>query len=149
MSGRKDLKSLIDKHKTVDLDSMCFIYLLNRVSEFNSLCIKLFEILAKKQLVTSVITLVEILSKEEVVKDKRLYQIHRASLYERKNLKIIQADNVLAEKAAHLRVEYDLALPDAIQLASANLEKATLFVTNDERFRRVKKPEILILADYI
>lgn len=44
-----------------------------------------------------------------------------------------------------LRVNYNLKTPDAIQLATAMENNTDVFLTNDERLKRVKEIEVLTL----
>jgi predicted nucleic acid-binding protein len=55
----------------------------------------------------------------------------------------------LAERAAEIRATYGIRLPDAFQIATALLHKATHFLTNDNRLARVRELEVLVLADYL
>jgi len=55
----------------------------------------------------------------------------------------------LAERAADFRARYGLRLADACQLAAALEAKATVFLTNDTKFRRVTELTVLILDDYL
>lgn len=51
----------------------------------------------------------------------------------------------IAEEAARLRSVYNLDTPDAIQLAPAKLRRATHFLTNDSRLRRVEDLRVPVL----
>lgn len=55
----------------------------------------------------------------------------------------INADD--SRHAAELRARYNLALPDAFQLAVAISNGCDTFLTNDDMFRRVSELHILIL----
>jgi predicted nucleic acid-binding protein len=50
---------------------------------------------------------------------------------------------------AHLRAEYNLRTPDAIQAATALSCGATGFVSNDAGFRRVTGLDIMVLDDLL
>lgn len=54
-------------------------------------------------------------------------------------LKIIEIDTDVIDLATHLRVEYNIRTPDAIQAASCiNAHSNHLFLTNDKRFSSIK-----------
>jgi hypothetical protein len=54
----------------------------------------------------------------------------------------------LARRAVILRAEYDIHVPDALQIAAAIEHGATAFVTNDRRLARVQELHVLLLEDY-
>jgi len=149
MKVNKNLKKILTKHKVVALDSMCFIYVIKPDPDFISLCQEIFLLTEYHRLVTSVLTLSELLSKKEILLDKKLYVDHKEFLQGKINLELIPVSEELAEESANLRGKYNLRLIDAIQLATAKKSGATLLVTNDGKFRKVKRPEILILSDYL
>lgn len=62
---------------------------------------------------------------------------------------VVQPDWEIALKSGQIRISYKVPLPDAIQIATAIVNKADAFITNDERLKKVKKPKILLLADYV
>lgn len=47
-----------------------------------------------------------------------------------------------------LRAQYDIRMPDALQMAAALEAGATLFVTNDRQLRKVQEIGVLLLDDY-
>lgn len=54
----------------------------------------------------------------------------------------------VVEEAAALRARYRLKMMDALHVASAIVNRADLFLSNDEGLRRVSEIRVLILADY-
>jgi AbrB family looped-hinge helix DNA binding protein len=64
-------------------------------------------------------------------------------------LSMISVDETIAEAAALIRARYTLRLPDALQVAAAIKGEATLFITNDGRFKKVKGIETVVLEDYV
>ena len=55
----------------------------------------------------------------------------------------------VVEMAAALRAKYRLRMLDALHVASAVVNRAGFFVTNDEGLRRVNELKVLILADFV
>jgi predicted nucleic acid-binding protein len=53
------------------------------------------------------------------------------------------------EMAAALRARYRIKMLDAIHIASAVVNGADIFVTNDAGLRRISEVRILILSDYL
>lgn len=84
-------------------------------------------------MVASTITLVEVLVQPIRLRDFALMQRYRAALLNAIGLRLIPLTPAIAEEAAQLRATYNLSPPDAIQLATALVEGATAFLTNDRR----------------
>ena len=55
----------------------------------------------------------------------------------------------VVEKAAELRAKYNLKMMDALHVASAVVNRADLFLTNDDGLRRVTEIRVLVLKDYL
>ncbi len=53
----------------------------------------------------------------------------------------------VAKEAAKIRAKYNLKTPDAIQLATAIIFGADLFLTNDGRLKPVTEIEIVVLSE--
>ncbi|MGZ8217897.1 type II toxin-antitoxin system VapC family toxin [Methylomagnum sp.] len=60
------------------------------------------------------------------------------------DLEIVELTADLVEIATHLRAQYGLATPDAIQAASSLISGAHVFVTNDAVFRRIPQLDVRI-----
>jgi predicted nucleic acid-binding protein len=58
-------------------------------------------------------------------------------------------DPDLALQAAHLRARYQIRTPDAIQIAAAIEFGARLFLTNDDRVRKVTEIEVVVLERWL
>ena len=104
--------------------------------------------LAEKQstvLVTSAITLLEILVHPYQRKDLNLVRGYYGYLTRLPLLRLVPVTPNIADRAAELRAIYGFKTPDAIQLATAVIEEATLFLTADRGFRKQKEIEIGIL----
>ena len=69
------------------------------------------------------------------------------SLFDAVEVNLIPVTRALWEDAALLRAETGLKTPDAIHAATALLAQCTLFVTNDDDFRRVEDLPIVVLDD--
>lgn len=138
--------------KHIAIDSMCFIYHFEDNIRYADLIDEVFHHITSGKLpaTTSVITITETLTtaEEEKVYDG-IEKWYASRILAMDNLKVINVDIAIAAKAAGLRRVYRLKLGDAIQLATALLSKADLFLTNDQIFRRVKELKVAILDDYL
>ncbi len=61
---------------------------------------------------------------------------------------IKQIDKQTSVLAAELRAKYGVKTPDALFLATAILENADVFVTNDVRLKKIEEMNFLILDEY-
>jgi len=71
------------------------------------------------------------------------------SLFDAREVKLIPTTRSLWESAARLRADTGLKTPDALHAAAALHELSTLFVTNDDDFRRLEDLEVLVLDDLL
>ena len=63
------------------------------------------------------------------------------------NLKMVNIDPEIAEKGAELRARYGIRIPDALQIASAIENHATIFISNDNKLKKVKEIEVAVLKE--
>ena len=61
------------------------------------------------------------------------------------DLKIVEVHRRVATESTRIRRTYGFRLPDAIHLATAKIQKAQSFVTNDNRLRAFKEIPLLLL----
>lgn len=119
----------------VGLDSAPLIYFVEANPTYSDRTDAFFEAMAQREfeVVTSTITLVEVLVYPLRANDEVLTQRYRQILYNQVNLSMVEITPVIAEAAARLRATYNLRTPDALQLATAIARGASFFLTNDER----------------
>ena len=48
-----------------------------------------------------------------------------------------------------LRAQYNIRIPDALQIATALESGATVFVTNDRRLKKVQDLHVIVLQEYV
>lgn len=87
----------------------------------------------------SIITIAELnvgyyINKETIEKDEFI-----SGLYSNKKYKISNLNLNIADKAAEIRSQINLKLPDCIIIATALIENAELLITNDNRFDKAKE----------
>lgn len=97
--------------------------------------------------VTSTITLTEILTKPIKDQDTKLEIIYRKFLLNTRNLQVVDVNKAIAEQAAHLRAQYRLKTPDALQIATALDAHCDAFLTNDKGLVSVQNIKILLVDD--
>ena len=141
------VKKLFKGHQVVGLDTMPFIYSLEARKPYIPFLKSIFYYIEKglAKGVTSVITLIEILVKP--IKDQNLKAVrnYKFVLNNFPNLKMVNIDTNVAEKGAELRALYGIRTPDALQVASAIENQATIFLSNDYNLKKIKEIEIVLL----
>ena len=141
----------INKFKKAGIDSMCFIYHFEASDKYGELVKQIFLSLQDNKLtaVTSVLTLAEVLSYENLQKDKIAFEEEKSKLHSTPNLNIIPVDEKISEAASILKYHYSLSLPDAIQLATSVLNGQEVFISNDIKLKKVKEIKVIILDDFL
>jgi predicted nucleic acid-binding protein len=100
-------------------------------------------------LMTSVITLVEVLTHPLRLNQPEIADKYRTVLVDSKNIILHPIDTLVAERAAELRARHQLKTPDALQIAVSLENNATLFITNDKQLKKVEDIEIAVLSDWL
>ncbi len=101
----------------------------------------------KIEVVTSVITLTEVLTKPLKSMNRKLEREYIDLLLTSRNMQLIAINPAIASRAAHLRAQYNLKTPDALQVAAAIETDCQVFLTNDASIRRVKEIAVLMVDD--
>ena len=71
------------------------------------------------------------------------------SLFGAKEVRLIPTTRQLWEEAARLRARTGLKTPDALHAAAALYAACTLFITNDNDFRRIENLDVVVLDDLL
>lgn len=148
MSGLLDALSGVTY---VGIDSSPFIYLIETHPAYLSLVEPLFERIdvGKINAVTSTITVAEVTVLPLRQQRYELRNQYLNLLLNNRSLDIIPVDVQVAQTAAELRAQYNVRLPDALQLAAAIIAKCEAFVTNDRALRHVTAIPVLVLDDFL
>jgi predicted nucleic acid-binding protein len=135
----------------VGLDSAIFIYQFEDHPRYKALCAEVFDLMEAGiiQAVTSTVTLIEVLVQPLSKGNQELYSRYEQYLRFGPSLTLRSLDPALALQAAQLRACYQIRTPDAVQLAAAIDFGAHLFLTNDERVRKVAEIEIVVLEHWL
>lgn len=72
---------------------------------------------------------------------------YTAFIEDERRFKLMAVDNPLIKKAASFRAVYRLKMMDSIQLATAVLGYADIFLTNDKQLAKVREVDVWVLAD--
>ncbi|MBI5670383.1 MAG: type II toxin-antitoxin system VapC family toxin [Chloroflexi bacterium] len=99
------------------------------------------------EVISSVITLTEVLQQPIQQSRTDLQQKYLGILLSSNHLALLPVDAATAESAAHLRARYNLRTPDALHVATALKSQCEAFLTNDIGLKRVTELRILVLDE--
>lgn len=153
--GRQALERFVARLssvKVIGLDTSVFLYYFEDNPAFRDLCHVVFERLEQEKLgiVTSVVTHTELLTGPRSTGHAVLGRRYHEFLTTTQGLGLIPYTLPVSDLAAAWRARYRWRLPDAVQVASAKLGGAELFVTNDRRLKPVEEfIPIALLRDFV
>ncbi len=115
---------------TVYIDTNILVYLLEQHDQYSHAVASILEAFSQENslLVTSVITITEFLAGTTSSNLETLHRVPR--------LQLVALDETLAEQAAQLQRQTGLQIGDAIHLATALHQQASLLFTNDKLFAK-------------
>ena len=140
------------KAKVIGLDTSIFIYFLEDNARYGPLAQITINGIEKGkwQGVTSTITLMEITVRPWQLGQETAAREYEAILVHFPNLSIVDIDRNVARTAAQLRAKYNVAPPDALQVAASLSFGAKAFLTNDKRLSRLQELiDVLVLDDFL
>jgi predicted nucleic acid-binding protein len=149
--GVEDFCRTLRSYQVLGFDTMIFIYHFEDHPLFAPLTEPLFEAIDRGDLSAEVSVLLagEVLTGAKKAVDNEMLLRYRHILGEFPNLTLHDADMRVMEKMSDLRATHGLKTPDAIHVATALLNSAQAFVTNDTRLKRVNELDVLVLEDYV
>ncbi len=134
----------------VALDTVAFIYFIEDHPRFVPLLEPLFVEAdrGRRTLVTSALTLLEVLVVPYRVGDLPLAARYEALLTRSRGVRLVDLQRTQLRVAAHLRALHRVRTPDALQLAAALSERCTAFVTNDRALPAIEGLRVIQLEDW-
>ena len=134
---------------TVFLDTAPLIYLIeghgrfhDPVRRFIARCLQ-----DRVQLVTSLITYIEVLTHPERLGRSDLTTRYRMFLTNSEQLAIHPINIQVADESIRIRATYGFKSPDAIQLAVSRVCGADLILTNDMEWKRYEEGRVVLVSD--
>ena len=134
----------------VGVDTAIFIYFIEAAPAWLSVILPLFQAAdtGQRELVTSAVTLLEVLVVPYRAGNETLAARYEALLTRSRGVQLIDLTRVQLRRAAQLRALTGVRTPDALQLTAARDAGCTAFVTNDRRLPAVPGLRIVQLAPY-
>lgn len=137
------------KGKVVGLDTAPLIYYIEEKPIYVDMLDPFFDAMEQGEftVVTSIVTLLEVLVLPIRRNDTDLAHRYREILLDMENLRTVDLSLNIVEEAASLRAFHNLHTPDAIQMATAVQESAAFFLTNDIRLPSLPTLQVLKLDE--
>jgi predicted nucleic acid-binding protein len=136
----------------VGLDTAVWIYEVEGQASFGPVVNSFFRdrlALGLNRAGSSLLSLGELLVRPLALGRADLANQYRSYFTTTTNFVVWEATRQVVEEAAALRVKYRLKMMDALLVASAVVNGATLFLCNDNGLRRVSEVKVLVVADYV
>lgn len=135
--------------KVVGVDTTLFIYFIERNPTYVDIARTFFQVVDRGECkaFTSVVNLLEVLVVPFRNGDMNLARQYNDILFDTEGLSMVSLSPAIAEEAARLRASYTIRTPDSIQMATAIVEKASFFLTNDKQLPSLPNMKILLLDD--
>jgi predicted nucleic acid-binding protein len=134
----------------IGVDTSVFIYLIEEHPRFLPMVWPMFELAdaGSRQLVTSALTLLEVLVVPYRSGDAQLAERYERTLSQSRGLTLVSVTRNQLRAAAQLRALTGMRTPDALQVAAAMAGGCRTFVTNDRRLPEVPGLRVLQISDY-
>jgi predicted nucleic acid-binding protein len=135
----------------VFVDTAPFIYFFENHPDYLPIMQDFFEQVydVQAQVVTSMVTYIELTSQPVRLGDRRLARKYRDYLCYSENITLLPLDLTIADEVVALRAEYALKTPDAVQLGTALAVAADYVLTNDRQWSQVEELRIVQLSDWL
>lgn len=133
----------------IAFDTALFIYYIEEHPAYLPLIAPMFEAVAAgaREIVTSELTLLEVLVVPLRANDYVLARRYEALLTRSRGLRLVPLDRAHLRIAAQLRARYAVRTPDALQLAAALATQCSALVTNDRRLPAILGLPVLQLRE--
>lgn len=143
------LASALSGHRLIALDSSVWIYHFEGSGSYGRAADRVLDAVSEGRVsaVASELVLLELLvaplkkGSQDAADEIELTLLHFPQL------RLAPVTRDVLVRAAELRARYALRTPDAIMVATAVESGATLAVTNDDAWKRVKEVDVLLLRD--
>ena len=136
---------------SVAVDTAIFIYFIEENPQFLPAILPLFQEAdqGKRELVTSALTLLEVLVVPYRAGNRLLAERYEALLTRSRGIRLVDLSHDQLRAAAQLRAATGVKTPDALQLVAAIGAGCTTFLTNDRRLPPVPGLRVVELTAYV
>lgn len=139
-------------HQLIGLDTSIFIYHFEANQKYLPLTRSILKLVesGQSQGVISTLVVMELTVHPWRIDRGDIARQYEALLINFPNLKLVDVSREVARQAAQLRAKYNLRPADALQVATAIISGATLWVSNDKALKRLEPAiEVIVLEDFV
>ena len=131
------------------VDAMLFVYHFENNPEFGALAARIFQDAedGRHRLVTSILSLMEVLVVPKRHGMTELAQRYREIFESFPNLEVLPIDEAVVEIASDLRARHNLRTPDSLHLATAIHGRADAFLSNDKKLQKITEIPVRTLQE--
>ena len=136
---------------SVALDTAIFIYFIEEHPQFLAAILPLFQEAdqGERELITSALTLLEVLVVPYRAGNRLLAERYEALLTRSRGIRLVDLSHDQLRAAAQLRAATRVKTPDALQLVAAIGAGCTTFLTNDRRLPPVPGLRVMELRSHV
>ena len=136
---------------SIAVDTALFIYFIEEHPRFLPVIVPLFREAdqGKRDLVTSALTLLEVLVVPYRAGNRPLAERYEALLTRSRGIRLVELTREQLRAAAQLRAATGVKTPDALQLVAALGTGCTTFLTNDRDLPPVPGLRVIQLSSYV
>jgi predicted nucleic acid-binding protein len=136
---------------SIGVDTAIFIYFIEENPRFLPAVVPLFQEAdqGKRDLLTSALTLLEVLVVPYRAGNRLLAERYEALLTRSRGIRLVELTREQLRAAAQLRAASGVKTPDALQLVAALSTGCTTFVTNDRSLPRLPGLRVIQISSYV
>jgi predicted nucleic acid-binding protein len=136
---------------TIAIDTAIFIYFIEEDPRYLPLIVPLFEDAdaGRRELVTSAVTLLEVLVVPYRIGDVQLAEHYELLLTQGRGIRMVDVTRDQLRAAAQLRAATGVKTPDALQVVAALGTGCRAFLTNDRGLPSIRGLRIVQLSSYL
>ena len=144
------LTEQLDDHTVIGLDTSIFIYHLEQHPRYFALTQELLSGVeaGRWRAVASTVALMELTVRPWQLERPDVARAYEDALAHFPHLALIDVTRDVARQAAQLRAGHILRPADALHVATALVQEATAFVTNDRDFAPLDALDVVLLSDF-
>ncbi|HXV41900.1 MAG TPA: PIN domain-containing protein [Anaerolineae bacterium] len=147
-----NLQQRLAAHQLIGLDTSIFIYHFEANQKYLPLTRTILKFVesGQSQGVISTLVVMELTVHPWRINRGDIARQYEALLINFPNLKLVDVSREVARQAAQLRARYNLRPADALQVGTAIMSSATVWVSNDKPLKRLEPAiEVIILEDFV
>ncbi|MCL4543371.1 MAG: PIN domain-containing protein [Chloroflexi bacterium] len=132
-------------------DANVWIYAVESIPPYSAHLLRLFTAVEEgaASLLTSELTVLEVLVKPLQAEDEDLQRAFEEALYSSEGVEVVPITHSVLVEAARMRAKHGFRVPDALHFATAVWSKVDWVLTNDVRWKSFREVPVLTLSEIL